>query len=79
MAPLAAGERIDVNRAPEKELVRLPGVGPGIAKSMIRTREEIGGFRSARDLLKVKGIGERLLLRIKPHILLQTHEKENTK
>jgi competence ComEA-like helix-hairpin-helix protein len=79
MAPLAAGERIDVNCAPEKELVRLPGVGPGIAKSIVRTRREIGGFRTARDLLKVKGIGERILRRIEPHILLPTDEQESPK
>jgi len=67
-ATLGEEERLDPNRATEVELDRLPGVGPTTALAIIRTREERGGYRSARDLLQVRGIGPRTLERIESHL-----------
>jgi competence ComEA-like helix-hairpin-helix protein len=65
-APLAEGERIDPNRAPEVELDRLPGVGPSTARAIAAAREEGVVFRRPEDLMSVRGIGEATLERMRP-------------
>jgi competence protein ComEA len=64
--PLAPGERIDPNRAPDVELARLPGIGPSLAARIVAARGEEGAFRTASDLLAVPGIGPATLARIEP-------------
>jgi competence protein ComEA len=66
--PLAPGERIDPNRASEQELDRLPGVGPATARAIVAEREAAGGFRSAADLTRVRGLGSATLERIGAHL-----------
>jgi competence ComEA-like helix-hairpin-helix protein len=64
--PLAPGERIDVDRAGLRELERLPGVGPGLARKIHADREARGAFGSPEGLDRVPGIGPALLARITP-------------
>jgi competence protein ComEA len=66
--PLAAGERIDVNRAPPEQLDRLPRVGPALADRIVADRESAGPYRSVEDLDRVSGIGPALLEAIRPHV-----------
>ncbi|MBL0170172.1 MAG: helix-hairpin-helix domain-containing protein [Gemmatimonadaceae bacterium] len=48
---------VDVNRATQAELERLPRVGPALAGRIISWREQHGPFRSLEDLRHVRGIG----------------------
>ncbi|WP_274651975.1 helix-hairpin-helix domain-containing protein [Paenibacillus humicola] len=69
-SPAAGNEgRIDINRAAEPELDALPGIGESKAKAIVDERDRNGPFRSADDLLRVKGIGPKLLDKIKPFIV----------
>lgn len=60
--------KININTATEEELRSLPAIGPSRATLIVKTRKELGGFKSVDDLLKVSGIGEDLLKQIKPFI-----------
>jgi competence protein ComEA len=55
--------KIDVNTATEKELRSVPGVGPVMAARIIAARP----FRSADDLKKVNGIGDKNYAKIRPY------------
>jgi len=57
---------VDLNRATEVDLVRLPGIGPAIARRILAYREEHGAFGSIRELQKVRGIGPRTFERLRP-------------
>ena len=48
----------------------LPGIGESKAKDIINYRETNGPFTSIEDLLKIKGIGESILAKIKENITL---------
>lgn len=51
--------RVDLNLAGQKELERLPYIGPAMAKRIIDFRKTHGGFRKKEDLMRVRGIGEK--------------------
>jgi len=55
--------RIDINTATEKELKMIPGVGQVMASRIIAARP----FRSADDLKKVSGIGDKKYAKIRPY------------
>ena len=52
---------LDLNRATAEELDFLPGIGPAKARAMVEDRNRNGPFRSVDDLTRVKGIGPKLL------------------
>ncbi|MFC1535668.1 ComEA family DNA-binding protein [Candidatus Neomarinimicrobiota bacterium] len=55
--------RIDINHAELAELQQLSGIGPVLAKKIIDYRDKNGYFQTVQNLIKVKGIGPKLLLR----------------
>ncbi len=65
---VAEGPVVNVNTATFEELQALPGVGASRATAILEAREARGGFRSADDLLEVKGIGAASLERMRPHV-----------
>lgn len=67
--PLPDGE-INVNTADKDTLMQLKGVGEATAAEIIKEREANGPFRFPADLLAVKGIGEKKLEGMLPHIRL---------
>jgi competence protein ComEA len=58
----------DINRATEAEWDELPGIGPSKARAIVEDRERNGPFRSIDDLARVKGIGPKLLERLREAI-----------
>ena len=52
---------INVNQAGIKELSQLKGIGEVKAKAIVSYRELNGRYNSLDDLLKVKGIGDKVL------------------
>jgi competence protein ComEA len=56
---------IRINTATATEFQALPGIGPVLAARIIAYREEHGPFTSIDDLTKVKGIGPKLMERIR--------------
>lgn len=56
---------IDINRASQKELERLPGVGPVTAKRIIEYRQTHGKFTKAEDLTNIRGISRAKLENIR--------------
>jgi competence protein ComEA len=66
--PLAAGERVDADRADAVEFARLPGIGPVLAKRIVAERRSSGPFRSLAGLDRVPGIGPALLAELEPHL-----------
>jgi competence protein ComEA len=61
------GETIDLNRASQADLERLPGIGPSRAQDIIKERQENGPFRTVDDLTRVKGIGKSILEELRPY------------
>jgi len=66
-----AGDKININTASKDQLCELTGVGPAIAERIIQYREKNGPFKSVEDLARVKGIGEKTLLKIKDSVAVQ--------
>lgn len=67
--------RLDLNAAGELELAeRLPGIGEVKARAIVSYREEHGGFRDVRELLKVPGIGAKTLEKIAPLVYVKASE-----
>lgn len=53
---------VNVNTADATTLAQeLDGVGPARAQAIVEYRQQNGPFRTVEDLLKVQGIGERVL------------------
>jgi len=62
---------IAFNTASAKQLQRISGIGPVMAKRLIEFRQQKGGkVEHFNDFLKVKGIGKKKLERLKKHLTL---------
>lgn len=61
-------DTININKADEKELQELNGIGESLASSIIKYREENGKFKNIEDLKNVPGIGESKFSNIKEKI-----------
>ena len=65
---------VNVNTADAEELETLTGIGPALAQAIVDYRAGHGAFRSAEDLLLVKGIGEAKLEGFRAEITLEEEE-----
>jgi competence ComEA-like helix-hairpin-helix protein len=52
---------IDINKASINELVQLPSIGEKLAIAIIEHRKTYGGFTTTSELMRVPGIGPKIL------------------
>lgn len=57
--------KININTASAAELQNLPRIGPKVAQRIIDYRTQNGPFKKVEDLMKVRGIGEKVFNQIK--------------
>lgn len=61
---------ININTADQATLQLLPGIGETYASRIISYRQANSGFSSIEELLKIKGIGDKRLAKIRPLITI---------
>ena len=64
-------KKVDLNRASQDELTRLPGIGTALAQRIVAFREQKGRFSTVAELLQVKGIGKKKLEKLEPYLLVK--------
>ena len=64
----AGSGMVNINTATAPELQTLSGVGESTANAIVRDREQNGPFSSVDDLMRVSGIGEKKLAKIRGSI-----------
>ncbi|MBN2091907.1 ComEA family DNA-binding protein [candidate division KSB1 bacterium] len=63
--------KININSDSVVELIKLPKVGPALAKRIIDYRQQNGDFKKITDIKKVKGIGPKIYQQIQPYIYVK--------
>lgn len=61
---------INVNRAEQAELQKLPGIGPKLSQRILDERAK-GPFKTVEDLRRVPGIGPKTLEKIRPYVSIE--------
>jgi len=70
-AVAASGDRlVNINTADAGQLEKLPQVGPKMALRILEFRKSNGNFKRPQDLMKVKGIGEKIFAKLQPLITI---------
>jgi len=59
---------VNINSASSEQLQLLPRVGPALSERIILFRETNGAFKSADELVAVKGIGEKSMEYLAPYV-----------
>jgi comEA protein len=69
-AAAGADKLINNNTADAGQLISLPQIGPKMAQRILDFRKSNGNFKRAQDLMKVKGIGEKIFAKLQPLITI---------
>jgi competence protein ComEA len=69
-AAATGNKLININSADAVQLARLPQVGPKMAQRILDFRKSNGNFKRVQDLMKVKGIGEKVFAKLQPLITI---------
>lgn len=59
------GHPMDLNRAGVRDLMLLPGIGPGLARKVVQERRARGPFQSPEDLSRVRSFPRKTLEKLK--------------
>ncbi len=63
--------QININTASAWELERLPGIGPALAQRIVADRRQFGEYLRPDELVRVSGIGQKLIERLRPHVVVR--------
>jgi comEA protein len=67
----AGGDRlVNINTADVAQLDTLPRIGLKMAQRILEYRKSNGSFKRVQDLMKVKGIGEKVFAKLQPLITI---------
>ena len=61
---------VNINTADAGQLEKLPQIGPKMALRIVDYRKSNGNFKRPQDLMKVKGIGEKVFAKLQPLITI---------
>ncbi len=75
-APKAGEKKININNASLVELQKLPRIGEKVAQRIIDFSKKNGRFRKVEEIMKVKGIGEKMFSKIKSLITVGEASKK---
>ncbi len=67
---LALGIPIDLNRSSLEDLVLVPGIGEKTAEKIVEERRLNGTFGKLEELMRVKGIKEKRLERLRRYLCI---------
>lgn len=68
---------LNLNQATEEELQLLPGIGPAYARRIVAWREHHGAYQSIDQLIEIRGIGEKRLERLRPHLRVPVADQDS--
>jgi competence protein ComEA len=65
------GEKVNINTADVKALMRLSGIGRSVAERIVQYRDTNGPFKKPEELRKVEGVGAGLWERNRERIVVK--------
>ncbi len=68
--------RVNINTADRETLATLPGIGQARAEAIIKDRKDNGPYQSVDQLTRVKGIGDKMLEKIRNEITVKDEGKK---
>lgn len=67
---MTLGMHISINLETLEGLTAVPGIGPGLARLIVRERNNRGRFKSLNEIKSIRGIGPVLYKRVSPYLIL---------
>jgi len=67
---LTLGLPVFLNRESEEGLTAIPGIGPGLARLIVRERAKRGGFKELEEIISIDGIGDEIFNKIVRYVIL---------